>query len=80
MRASSISVTIRAWLMCPNASMSDRVMPQSFAIFCATSNCIFSWLSHAARNAGENGPVPPRAFDAMGARVIDSTPQAITRS
>ena len=27
-----------------------------------------------------NGPVPPRAFDDIGARVIDSTPHAIAMS
>ncbi len=39
-----------------------------------------SLLSHAARNDGLNGPVPPLEFDAIGARVIDSTPHAIARS
>ena len=30
--------------------------------------------------SGENGPMPPDAFDAIGARVIDSTPQAMAMS
>ena len=34
----------------------------------------------AVMNAGENGPVPPRALDAIGARDIDSTPHAIAMS
>ena len=33
-----------------------------------------------ARKSGLNGPVPPRAFDDIGARVIDSTPHAIAMS
>ena len=31
-------------------------------------------------NEGGNGPMPPRAFDASGTRLITSTPQAMTRS
>src|SRR5690349_24109274 len=33
-----------------------------------------------ARKSGLKGPAPPRAFDDIGARVIDSTPHAIARS
>ncbi len=33
-----------------------------------------------SRNEGGNGPVPPRALEAIGTLLIDSTPQAITRS
>src|ERR1043165_6433971 len=35
---------------------------------------------HSRRNDGVTGPVPPFEFDAIGARVIDSTPHAIARS
>ena len=33
-----------------------------------------------SRNDGGNGPVPPRAFEASGTRLIDSVPQAMARS
>ena len=55
-------------------------MPNLSASTCATQNWMPSVLSVLRRNAGLNGPVPPRAFDDIGARVIDSTPHAIARS
>ena len=60
--------------------MSSRLILNRSARICATSNCVFSWPSQAARKSGENGPMPPEAFDAIGERVIDSVPHAIARS
>ena len=60
--------------------MSSRVMPYLSASTCATQNWMPSMPLHARRNDGLNGPVPPFAFDAIGARVIDSTPHAIAMS
>ncbi len=60
--------------------MRSRVMPTWSARIWATSNWVMSWPSQAARKSGENGPVPPVALEAMGARVMDSTPQAMARS
>ena len=55
-------------------------MPHLSASTCATQNWMPSVLFVFARNSGLNGPVPPRAFDDIGARVIDSTPHAIPMS
>ena len=52
-------------------------MPHLSASTCATQNWMPSVLFVCARNSPLNGPVPPRAFDDIGARVIDSTPHAI---
>jgi len=55
-------------------------MPHLSASTCATQNWIPTVSFVFARNAFENGPVPPRAFDDIGLRVIDSTPHAIAMS
>jgi len=39
-----------------------------------------NWVLTLTANDGLNGPVPPFEFDAIGARVIDSTPHAIAMS
>ena len=62
------------------SSMSSRPILNRSAKICATSNCVISFPSQAARKSGEKGPMPPDAFDAIGARVIDSVPQAMARS
>src|SRR5205823_13683507 len=46
----------------------------------ATRNWAHKRLSIALRKSALNGPRPPRAFDAMGALLIDSTPQAMAMS
>ena len=63
-----------------NASISSRVIPHLSASTCATQNWMPSVLLVFARKSGLNGPMPPRAFDDIGARVIDSTPHAIPMS
>ena len=69
------------WCDCnANASISSRVMPHLSASTCATQNWMPSVLFVFARKSGLNGPIPPRAFDDIGARVIDSTPHAIPMS
>ncbi len=70
------------WCDCSaNASISSRVMPHLSASTCATQNWIPSVLFVLREEvAGLNGPMPPRAFDDIGARVIDSTPHAIAMS
>src|SRR4051794_14682289 len=55
-------------------------MPHLSARTCATQNWIPSVLFVFDKNSPLNGPSPPRAFDAIGARVIDSTPHAIPMS
>ena len=60
--------------------MSSRVIPHRSARSWATRNCAHSRPSMASRNDGGNGPVPPRALEAMGTRLITSTPHATTRS
>src|SRR4051812_47471800 len=60
--------------------MSSRVIFHFSARVWDTSNCVLSWPSHASRNAWLNGPVPPLALDAIGVRLMHSTPQAIARS
>ncbi len=55
-------------------------MPHLSASTCATQNWMPSVLFVCARNSPLNGPAPPRAFDDIGARVIDSTPHAIAMS
>ena len=60
--------------------MSARDTPNLSARTCATQNWMPRTPLHASRNAGLNGPVPPRALLDIGLRVIDSTPQAMARS
>ena len=60
--------------------MSSRLIPQRSARTWATRNWAHSRPSICSRNEGGKGPVPPRALEASVTRVIDSTPQATTRS
>ena len=76
----SHEATARRWLSRAYSSISSRVTSHRSARTWATRNCAHRRPSIASRNDGGKGPVPPRALDAMGARVIDSTPQATTRS
>ena len=55
-------------------------MPHLSASTCATQNWMPSVLFVFARNSPAERAVPPRAFDDIGARVIDSTPHAIAMS
>ena len=70
----------RRWLSSEKASMSSRVIPHRSASTWATRNCAHSRPSMCSRKDGGKGPVPPRAFEASGTRLIDSTPQATARS
>ena len=56
------------------------MIPHLSANTCATQNWMPSVLFVFARKSGLNGPMPPRAFDDIGERVIDSTPHAIPMS
>ena len=76
----SVAAAARLWLARAKASMSSRVIFQRSASTWATRNCIHNRLSTASRNDGGNGPVPPRALEAKGTWLIDSTPQAMARS
>ena len=60
--------------------MSSRLIFHRPARICATSNCVFSWLSITRRKSALKGPDPPRALAARGVRVMDSTPHAMARS
>ena len=60
--------------------MSSRVIFQRSASTCDTRNCVHRSPSITSRYDGGNGPVPPRAFEASGTRLIDSTPHAMARS
>ena len=79
-KPSSVLAAARSCDCSANASISSRVMPHLSASTCATQNWMPSVLLVFARKSGLNGPVPPRAFDDIGARVIDSTPHAIPMS
>ena len=76
----SHEATARRWLSKAYSSISSRLTPHRSASTWATRNWAHSRPSMASRNDGGKGPVPPRALEAMGARLIDSTPQATTRS
>ena len=76
----SVCSAARRWLSAAKASISSRVTPYLSARTWATQNWTPSTPWHASRNAGLNGPTPPRALLDIGARVMDSTPQAIARS
>ena len=54
--------------------MSSRVISQRSASTWATRNWAHSRPSICSRNDGGNGPVPPRALEASGTRLIDLHP------
>ena len=76
----SQAAAARRWLSREYSSISWRLMSQRSANTWATRNWAHSRPSITSRNEGGNGPVPPRALEASGTRLIDSTPQATTRS
>ena len=76
----SVAAAARRWLSRANSSMSSRVIFHLSASTCATWNCAHSFPSITCRKSWLNGPVPPLALDAIGARLIDSTPQAMATS
>ena len=76
----SVASAARRWLSSEYSSMSSRVIFQRSASTWEIRNCVHRLPSMTSRYDCGNGPVPPRAFEASGTRLIDSTPQAIARS
>ena len=76
----SVAAAARRWLSSAYSSMSWRVIFHWSASSWATRNCIHSRPSMTSRNDFGKGPVPPRALEASGTRLMDSTPQAMARS